>query len=148
MNLRKANKADLKTVISWIPDEILCKRWAGPKVRFPLNVENLLEDIAFADKNAYCLKSKRSIVAFGQLLVKENGYLHLARIIVDPSKRAMGYGRRLCEELIKMAGSKGCQKLSLNVYWDNTIALKLYESLGFRENAEKSSEEYCQMVKL
>ncbi len=148
MQLRKAKKADLKTVISWIPDEIICKRWAGPKVRFPLNIENLLEDIAFADNNAYCLKFKQSIVGFGQLLVKENGYLHLARIIVDPSKRAMGYGRRLCEELIKMAGSKGYHKLSLNVYWDNSIALKLYESLGFRESTEKSSEEYCHMVKL
>ena len=148
MNLRKAKKADLKTVISWIPDEVLCKRWAGPKVRFPLNIENLSEDIAFADNNAYCLKSRQSMVAFGQLLVKENGYLHLARIIVDPSKRARGYGRLLCEELVKMAGRKGYHKLSLNVYWDNSIALKLYESLGFQENAEKSSEEYCHMVKL
>jgi len=147
MNLRKAKKADLKAVISWIPDELTCKRWAGPKVRFPLNIENLSEDIAFSDNNAYCLKSKQSIVAFGQLLVKENGYLHLARIIVDPSKRAMGYGRRLCEELIKVAGRQGYHKLSLNVYWDNSIALKLYENLGFRENAEKSSEEYCHMVK-
>jgi ribosomal protein S18 acetylase RimI-like enzyme len=148
MNLRKAKKADLKTIISWIPDELTCKRWAGPKVRFPLNIESLSEDIAFSDNDAYCLKYNESIVAFGQLLAKENGYLHLARIIVDPSKRAMGYGRLLCNELLKIAGRKGYHKISLNVYRDNTIALKLYESLGFREIAEKSSEENCHMVKL
>ena len=147
MNLRKAKKADLKTIISWIPDELTCRRWAGPKVRFPLNIENLSKDIAFSDNNAYCLKHKKSIVAFGQLVAKEDGYLHLARIIVDPSKRAMGYGRLLCNELLKMAGQKGYRKISLNVYRNNTIALELYESLGFREKAEKSTEENCHMVK-
>lgn len=84
----------------------------------------------------------------GQLLAKENNYLHLARIIVDPFKRAMGYGRLLCNELIKTAGRKGYHKISLNVYRGNTVALKLYESLGFREKAEKSSKEICHMVKL
>ena len=148
MNLGKAKIADLKTIISWIPDELTCKRWAGPKVRFPLNIENLSKDIEFSDNNSYCLKHNESIVAFGQLLAKENGYLHLARIIIDPSKRAMGYGRLLCSELLKIAGQKGYDKISLNVYRDNTIALKLYENLGFREIAEKSSKEYCHMIKL
>jgi ribosomal protein S18 acetylase RimI-like enzyme len=148
LNLRKAKKADLKTIISWIPDELTCMRWAGPKVRFPLSIENLSEDIAFSDNSAYCLQDKGSIVAFGQLLAKEKSYLHLARIIVDPSKRAMGYGRLLCNELLKMAGRKGYHKISLNVYRDNTIGLKLYESLGFREIAEKSSKENCHMVRL
>lgn len=148
MNLRKAKKADLKTIISWIPDEVACRRWAGPKVRFPLTVENLSEDIAFSDNDAYCLKQKEAIVAFGQLLTKEDGYLHLARIIVDPSKREMGYGRLLCSELLKTAGRKGCHKFSLNVYRDNSAALGLYESLGFREKAEKSTEEIRHLVKL
>ena len=148
LNLRKAKKADLKTIISWISDELTCKRWAGPKVKFPLSIENLTKDIAFSDNNSYCLKYRKSIVAFGQLLDKENGYLHLARIIVDPSKRARGYGRWLCNELLKMAAQQGYHKISLNVYRDNTIALKLYESLQFREKAEKSSEENCHMAKL
>ena len=148
MNLRKAKIADLKTIISWIPDELTCKHWAGPKVRFRLNIENLSKDIEFSDNNSYCLKHNESIVAFGQLLAKENGYLHLARIIIDPSKRAMGYGRLLCNELLKIASQKGYHKISLNVYRDNTIALKLYENLGFRGIAEKSSKEYCHMIKL
>ena len=148
MHLQKARKVDLKTVISWIPDELACRRWAGPKVRFPLNLETLLKDIAFSTDNAYCLKHEGSVVAFGQVLAKEDNYVHLARIIVDPLKRAMGYGRLLCNALLKVAARKGYHKISLNVYRDNTSALKLYESLGFREIAEKSSEENCYMVKL
>jgi ribosomal protein S18 acetylase RimI-like enzyme len=88
-----------------------------------------------------------SIVAFGQLLAREEGFLHLARIIVNPSKRAMGYGRMLCNALLQIASQKGCRKISLNVYRDNTNALKLYENLGFQEIAEKSSKENCYMIK-
>jgi ribosomal protein S18 acetylase RimI-like enzyme len=148
MNLRKAKITDLKTIISWIPNELTCRSWAGPNIRFPLNIENLSKDIEFSDNNSYCLIYNESIVAFGQLLAKENGYLHLARIIVDPSNRTMGYGRFLCNELLQIARQKGYHKISLNVYRDNTNALKLYGNLGFREIAEKSSKENCHMIKL
>ena len=143
MNLRKAKRADLKTIIEWIPNELTCKRWAGPNVRFPLSIENLSIDIGLSDNNSYCLTYSGSIVAFGQLLTKENGYLHLARIIVDPSKRTKGYGRLLCNALLQIASQWGYHKISLNVYRDNTRALKLYENLGFREITEKSSKENC-----
>ncbi|MGD9182878.1 MAG: GNAT family N-acetyltransferase [Desulfobacterales bacterium] len=146
MNLRKAKITDLKAIISWIPDKPTCKRWAGPKVRFPLSIESLSKDIGFSANNSYCLIKTEAIIAFGQLLTKENGYLHLARIIVDPSKRAMGYGRLLCNELLQIAIHRGCYKISLNVYRNNTSALKLDEKLGFREIAEKSSKENCHMI--
>ena len=121
--------------------------WAGPCVKFPLRIEKLSKDIRFSDDNSYCYRDDESIFAFGQLLTKENGWLHLARIIVDPAKRGKGYGKLLCLELIKIAIQKGYQKISLNVYRNNASALKLYTNLGFREIAEKSSEENCYMVK-
>jgi ribosomal protein S18 acetylase RimI-like enzyme len=146
MCLRKAKVADLKTIISWIPDETACKTWAGPLVRFPLSIESLSKDIEFSDNNSYCLTKGEAIIAFGQLIPKEKGRLHFARIIVDPSKRAMGYGKRLCNALLHIANQKGYKKISLNVYRNNTNALKLYENLGFREIAEKSSKENCFMI--
>ena len=121
--------------------------WAGPNIRFPLNIENLLEDIGFANDTAYCLINGESILAFGQLLSKKNGFLHLARIIVDPSHRESGYGKILCNELLQIARQMGYQKISLNVYRANLIALKLYTNLGFNEVAEKSSVENCFMIK-
>ncbi len=146
MHLRKAKVTDLKTIISWIPDELACKIWAGPKVRFPLSVESLSKDIEFSDDSSYCLIKSEVVIAFGQLLTKEKGRLHFARIIVDPSKRAMGYGKRLCNELLQIAAQKGYEQISLNVYRNNTSALKLYKNLGFREKAEKSSKENCYMI--
>jgi ribosomal protein S18 acetylase RimI-like enzyme len=147
MYLRKAKVTDLKTIILWIPDELACKIWAGPKVRFPLSIESLSKDIGFSDNNSYCLIKSEAMIGFGQLLPKEKDRLHFARIIVDPSKRAMGYGKRLCSELLQIATQKGYHKISLNVYRNNTRALKLYENFGFREIAEKSSTENCFMIK-
>ena len=146
MNIQKAKITDLKTIISWVSNEQACKMWAGPCVRFPLAIEKLSKDIEFSDDNSYCYKNDESIFAFGQLLTKENGWLHLARIIVNPTKRGKGYGKLLCVELIQIAIQKGCQKISLNVYRNNSTAFKLYKNLGFREVAEKSSEENCHMV--
>jgi ribosomal protein S18 acetylase RimI-like enzyme len=147
MHIRKAKVTDLKTIISWISDELACKIWAGPKVRFPLSIESLSKDIEFSDNNSYCLIKSQAVIGFGQLLPKEEGRLHFARIIVDPSKRAMGYGKRLCAELLQIAAQKGYKKISLNVYRNNTSALKLYKNLGFREIVEKSSKENCFMIK-
>ena len=81
------------------------------------------------------------------MLAKDNDYLHLARIIVDPSKRRMGYGRSLCNELLNIAKQKGYNKISLNVYRDNSKAFTLYENIGFREISDKSSNENCYMIK-
>ena len=46
MEIRKAEINDFHTIMSWIQDEHECINWGGSKVRFPLNIENLLIDIA------------------------------------------------------------------------------------------------------
>ena len=147
MNIQKVKIIDLKIIISWISNKQSCKMWAGPCVGFPLKIENLSKEIEFSNDNSYCCKNDSSIVAFGQLLLKGDGWRHLARIIVDPNKRGKGYGQLLCVEMIYVAIQEGYQKISLNVYRNNIRALKLYTKLGFRELAEKSSKETCHMVK-
>jgi hypothetical protein len=47
MIFRPATKADLKIVMTWIPDADSCLGWAGSKVRFPLELEQLCQDIEF-----------------------------------------------------------------------------------------------------
>jgi len=147
MKIQKAKITDLKDIIPWISNEQACKMWAGSHVKFPLIVKELSKDIEFSDDNSYCYKKDASIFAFGQLLAKEKGCLHLARIIVNPIRRGKGYGRLLCSELIHLATQKDSQKISLNVYKSNVSAFKLYKNLGFREVPEKSSQDIHHMVK-
>jgi len=147
MYLRKAKLADLNTVLSWVPNEHDCKMWAGPKVNFPSNTDRLAKEIEFTDDNCFSLMDMESMVAFGQVIVKKNGPHHLARIIVDPSKRSSGYGKFLCNALIQHFSQEGHQKFSLNVYPNNTTALNLYKNLGFREVIQLPTAEYCHLVK-
>jgi ribosomal protein S18 acetylase RimI-like enzyme len=73
------------------------------------------------------------LLGLGQLLQKENDRIHMARVIVSPLQRAKGFGELLCRLLID-EGIKQFAKVyfTLNVYSDNTTAVKLYQKLGFK----------------
>ncbi len=147
MKIRKAEIIDFHIIMSWIQDKHECINWGGSKVRFPLNIENLLIDIAYTKDNSYCLVNENKIIAFGQLLPKEDGFIHMARIIVAPSSRGLGYGKILCSNLLQIADKSGYQKVSLYASRSNIISMTLYKQLGFNEIPEQSSGDRCYMVK-
>lgn len=131
MEFRSSNESDLETVISWIGSANQCLAWAGPDVTFPMTPEGLKGQIACDSENSYCLVEDGRVVAFGQLIKKDDRHFHLARIVVAPDTRGRGYGRNICRHLIYRAQSMGTRLLTLNVYQDNLTALKLYRDLGF-----------------
>ena len=131
MNFRPAVKADLSAVIKWIPDAESCDTWAGPKVRFPLEPEQLYRDIEFEKILTYSLEKAGKLLALGQLRMFENSRGHLARIVVNPASRGKGIGRFFCEALIREAKKRKCRTISLNVNKDNAVAISLYKKLGF-----------------
>lgn len=134
MIIRIATDDDLNTLISWIQDKEACRRWAGPFVRFPLTLQDLKKDIEFSEENTFVMKNTGGqLLGFGQLLPKENDRIHMARIIVSPLQRAKGFGNQLCRLLVD-EGLKRFGKVyfSLNVYSDNTTAVKVYQKLGFK----------------
>ncbi len=131
MNFRPAIKADLKTVMTWIPDAESCLVWAGPKVRFPLELEQLYQNIEFEKTLTYSLYDDEKLLALGQIRMFENNRGHLSRIVVNPSSRGQGIGRIFGEELINEAKKLNCQTISLHVVKDNLTAISLYKKLGF-----------------
>ena len=131
MNFRPAVKADLKIVITWIPDAESCGVWAGSKVRFPLELEQLCRDVELDKTPTYSLEDADKLFALGQIRMYENKRGHLARIVVNPSSRGSGIGRLFCEELINEAKRLNCRTISLNVNKGNSIAISLYKKLGF-----------------
>lgn len=60
----------------------------------------------------------------------------LLSIAVLPSKRNRGIGRALLSESIAKARAKGTRSMRLEVAKDNSPAINLYRSLGFREVGE------------
>jgi len=131
MDFRPATKNDLKTVMTWVPNAESCLVWAGPRVKFPLQLEQLYQDIEFEKTSTYSLYSEKRLIALGQIRMFKNSRGHLSRIVVNPSSRGKGVGRIFVRALINEAKGLNCQVISLNVVKANLIATRLYKGLGF-----------------
>lgn len=137
-SLRPATVQDLDTILKWVPTADLLCTWGGPTLAFPPEPREVWRAIQADDRNTLSLVDRLgTLVGFGQLLPREPGTVHLARIIVSPEWRGRGLGRLLCQRLIEHA-SRHFQPslLTLKVYVENQAAVSLYRSLGFAEAPE------------
>ena len=107
--------------------------WAGPRLRFPLDLVSLAALIDFESEHSFSLEDGPRLVAFGQLVPKAARRGHIARVIVAPDARRHGYGQTLLRGLIDMAPRRGHRHVSLNVDHANAAAIALYAKLGFTD---------------
>jgi len=139
--LRPAQPGDYEAIAAWVLDADSCLRWAGPQVRFPFSAAQLPTALALTGAASYCLaEGAGAVVGFGQYWVRTPGSVHLGRVIVAPAARGRGYGRLLCRLLMAQAVSAtGASAITLRVYRDNVVALRVYASLGFAGIESESS---------
>lgn len=72
------------------------------------------------------------IVGFcGAFMVVDQG--DVVNVGVRPDRQRQGIGKRLMQALIRKAGEKGVSSLYLEVRVSNREAIRLYESLGFKQ---------------
>lgn len=138
--LRPATLRDLQIVTSWVRSAAECTLWAGWRVRYPIDVPALAASIDFAHQGGLILTEAQAVIAFGQIVPKAAGRAHLARLIVEPSSRGRGVGRRLVTGLLDRARIEGHTRSSLNVDPANAVAIRLYERLGFVEARRPADE--------
>lgn len=76
------------------------------------------------------IEEKDQILAYAGLwnIVGEG---HITNIAVKKEKRGLGFGRKITEALIEEGQKAGIMAFALEVRVSNTVALKLYEGLGF-----------------
>ena len=67
------------------------------------------------------------------LLVSRRGWTsRIAAMGVTPEMRRRGLGRRAMQEAIREAAERGDRSITLEVFEQNTVAVRLYTGLGFR----------------
>lgn len=137
--LRPARLEDLDPVLTWTTDADAVRLWAGPNLGFPVDRERLWQDLFKSPGAPFVLcGTAGEVLAFGQVMHREENYAHLARLIVSPAHRGQGLGRTLCRELMRIAPTflpvRWC---SLFVYPENQRASALYRSLGFVETGRE-----------
>jgi len=131
---RLATRDDLRLVASWPASARECDLWAGWRVRYPIDLAALPSAIQFERAISIVLVDREArVVAFGQVVTKEGGRAHLARVIVEPGRRRNGYGDALIRALLDRAAGEPFVRVSLNVHEVNAPAIALYEKFGFRD---------------
>lgn len=80
---------------------------------------------------AYVLCDDGAVVAYGELWVDtDENEVELAHVIVDPSRRGRGLGRRLVSGLVEQA-RRHYPVLAMRVHSQNEVAIRAYEGAGF-----------------
>ncbi len=146
MQILPASKEDLLIVVSWITSEENCRFWAGPIVSFPVELDELMEEIEFSATNSVIAVENGEIVGFAQIIKKSPDRNHIARFIIDPTKRGQGLGFEFFEALLSLALASATTA-SLNVYRFNQPAVSLYRKFGFHEDKTASTRDTIFMLK-
>ncbi len=68
--------------------------------------------------------------------------LRFGFVVVDPSKRGKGYGKRMLQLGLKFTINLWCKKVSLSVFENNESAYFCYKSIGFDDVILDKTEIY------
>lgn len=58
-------------------------------------------------------------------------FLHVDQISINPAARGKGYGKALMQAVYDLAAQHRIQRITLDVWHFNTIAIEFYHNLGF-----------------
>lgn len=135
-------KQDYDSVKDWISDEYTYALWSAGLIEYPLSCEGLnelMERLAAerGDHPFIVEEDDGTPVGFffyATVLSENEGKLRF--IMVDPTKRGRGIGRRMLKLAAKYSFEiAGADALSMNVFSVNERAKRCYESAGFRERS-------------
>jgi len=121
MAVRPMNEADIATVID-------IEQRSYP---FPWT-EGILRDCLRVGYGSIVLEFGALLVGFG-VIASGAGEAHLLNVCVREEFRGRGFGRALIGHLLALATSAGATMVYLEVRPANVGAIRLYETLGFRQ---------------
>ena len=143
MRIKPYNISEADIILSWSKDETDFYKWsAGVLGEYPIRkekfdfVNNLMAFTAIEDdKTVGFFTMRRPSESFEEL--------RFGFIIVDPSKRRKGYGKRMLQLGLKFAFEiYGAKKVSLSVFENNEPAYSCYKSVGFDDVILDKTEIY------
>lgn len=154
LRLRQYKPCDADKVVSWIREERSYRKW-GTDIfgDYPLTAERMND--FYINKNGGCAEEYNfyPMTAFdesgavGHLILRftdyENNVLRFGFIIVDESRRGIGYGKKMlllaqkyAFEILKV------DKVTLGVFENNAPAYNCYKAAGFKETDTVSFAEF------
>lgn len=142
MKLRKYQKEDSAIICSWIKDEKSLYQWSADRIgKFPLADDDLdknYEPTISNNKFIPLTAIDEDGVVVGHLFIRypnqeDNSVVRFGYVIVNPSIRGKGNGKRMLQLAIEYAKEElGASRVTLGVFANNDSARYCYEAVGFR----------------
>ena len=133
-HLRTPTEQHAERVAGWSVSADEAQRWVSNAVHpFPASaVTSWWDD---TDVQPWLLVDPQGVpVGYGEIWDDaDEDEVELARLMVDPQRRRQGVGSRLVDQLLGLAHRSGRADCFLRVAPDNTAALALYRTAGFRD---------------
>ncbi|MGJ8525430.1 Acetyltransferase [Halomonadaceae bacterium LMG 33818] len=134
-------------LMSWITSREAHVFWTGPLVPYPLThavLKETLDESRAQLPVRHCWMAEDSdgqLIGHLELVLDwENQVGRLARVIVAPDHRGKGYASHMVKQVLEHAFVRdGLKRVELNVYPQNSAAVKTYRRLGFREEGIRRS---------
>lgn len=145
LRLRPYKPQDADAIVSWIKDERELRRWSSDRYgAYPVTAKDI--NYKYLDCNGDCeepdnfypMTAADENGPVGHLILRYTNaaktVIRLGFIIVDDSRRGLGYGKSMIQMAIRYAFDMlKAEKITLGVFADNLSAYHCYKAAGFRE---------------
>ncbi len=139
INIRKAVAGDLEQLLIFERDIIKFERPFDPTVKpDPVNYYDLKAMLSSPNIEVVVAEINNKIIASGYARIdkskpflKHQHHAYLGFMYVLPEYRGRGINKLIIDILKNWATSQNINEFRLEVYYDNTPAIKAYEKMGF-----------------
>ena len=121
---------DIKLVQKWIHDFYITTLNVTPPSFSASSASNGNKSHNLTNTQIYLLKTENEVVAMGMISDAIDNICRINLIYTPPHLRGRGYGKQMVHGLVSMVQAEGHIPM-LYTTLENTIANKLYQSLGF-----------------
>lgn len=118
--LRPMRSEDVDAVMA-IEEVVYPHPWTG----------GIFRDCIRVGYSCWVFMREERLIGYG-VMSAGGGEAHVLNIAIAPEAQGRGLGRRMLEHLLELGRSKGASEMLLEVRPSNTVAVGLYESMGFR----------------
>lgn len=133
MNIRKVTPEYEPVIKEWLNNPVDCMLVTG---RQPYSSDMFHSWCEAHDQFGYMLEEDSKSVAYGEIWVdQEEEDLELAHLVVHPSLRNKGVGKRLIKELLEKCKEYPYEWVYMRIEPHNARAIQCYKGVGFEEDA-------------
>lgn len=132
MEIREATAEDFEAIVRLVPsqEELFL---VYPKGKHPFSVGQL-RALAEVRKELTVVVRNKEVIGFANLYdLEAYHWAFIGNIVISRTFRGAGLGRKLVDHMVRVAFEKyGLPETRISVFSENTPALLLYASLGFK----------------